>query len=169
MAHAGGRPTDYTPELAASICAMLADGLSLRTVCLEPEMPEKATVFMWLRKHQEFADQYTRAKEQSTMAHFEDLLSIADEDVSEPIINEDGQPIMDGGGKPLKAITRLGIEHAKLRIDTRKWAMSKLLPKKYGDRTVLDATINDYSGMSSDERKRKLLELQQELQNAERG
>lgn len=35
-----GRPTIYTPELAASICAELACGKSLRTVCKANDMPD---------------------------------------------------------------------------------------------------------------------------------
>ena len=37
-----------------------------------------------------------------------------------------------GTDQPVRHPTR-----AKLRIDTRKWIMSKMVPKKYGDKTVL--------------------------------
>jgi len=49
--------------------------------------------------------------------------------------------------------------------------ITKLVLGKHGyqEQVKADHTVNDYSNMTSDERKRKLLELKQELQNAERG
>jgi hypothetical protein len=41
-----------------------------------------------------------------------------------------GQPIVDG-----EAIAR-----ARLRFDARRWLMSKLAPKKYGDKVELEHT-----------------------------
>lgn len=115
---AGGRPSDYTQDLADSICDELSEGKSLRTVCLSEEMPSKTTVFKWLRTHQEFADQYARAKQEGTDAWAEELHEIGD-DVPEE---------------------KEAINKARLRIDTRKWLMSKMKPKKYGEK--LDLTTD---------------------------
>jgi len=57
------RPSDYSPELTAVICARMAEGVSLRSICLADDMPDKATVFRWLAAHKEFRDQYARARE----------------------------------------------------------------------------------------------------------
>jgi len=112
-----GRPTDYTEALASYLCAEIASGRSLRSVCEDTGMPDKSTVFRWISKHEAFRDQYARAQEDRTAAMAEELLDIADfED------KEDAQ-------------------RAKLRIDTRKWLMSKMAPKKYGDKVV-----NEHSG-----------------------
>lgn len=104
-----GRPSDYTQELADAICAQLAEGISLRTVCKAEEMPDASTVFRWLRSKPEFCEQYTRAKEESAEAFSEDMLEIADD--------KTGDPTRD-----------------RLRVDTRKWLASKLKPKKYGEK-----------------------------------
>ncbi len=106
-----GRPTDYSQELADSICAELAEGISLRTVCDPDSMPNKSTVFRWLRTQEGFSDQYARAKTDSADALLEDMLHIADDD------KED-------------------VQRSRLRVDVRKWAASKLKPKKYGDKTI---------------------------------
>ena len=45
-----GRPTTYSPEIAAKICEMLAAGLSLRAICQEPQMPHESTVRQWARE-----------------------------------------------------------------------------------------------------------------------
>lgn len=107
---AGGRPSTYTEELSDLICQRLANGESLRSVCRDGAMPVASTVFKWMREHTEFSKQYARAKEESADALLEDMLDIADETDSD------------------------NVQVARLRVDVRKWAASKLKPKKYGDK-----------------------------------
>ena len=89
----------------------------MRTVCEPDEMPNKGTVFRWLRTHEEFSDQYAKAKSDSADALLEDMLHIADDD------KED-------------------VQRSRLRVDVRKWAASKLKPKKYGDKLELGSDPN---------------------------
>jgi len=107
-----GRPSDYLPEVAAEICSLLADGESLRKVCERPGMPGKATVFRWLAQHEEFRDQYAKATETRADAIFEEMFDIADNVAEEAA----------------------AVGKARLRIDTRKWALARMNPKKYGDK-----------------------------------
>jgi hypothetical protein len=58
-----GRPSDYSFQVAISICARLAEGKSLRAICSEAGMPGRATVFRWIARHKEFRDEYTLARE----------------------------------------------------------------------------------------------------------
>jgi hypothetical protein len=120
-----GRPTIYTEELAENICSQLAEGISLRTICLQEGMPDKATVFRWLRINKQFCDQYARAKEESTDAMSEDILFLSDGAIA----------VIKGGAE--KKSSALG-QAVRLQVDTRKWIMSKMKPKKYGDK--LDMT-----------------------------
>jgi hypothetical protein len=115
------RPSDYTPELATRICSQLAEGKSLRTVCEAEDMPSKTTVFNWLATNKAFLDQYARAKEESADAMAEELLDIADESVAEAY---KADPKASGAV----------VQAMKLRVDARKWLMSKMKPKKYGDK-----------------------------------
>lgn len=122
-----GRPSDFTKELGDRICAQLAEGMSLRTVCNAEDMPSKTTVFNWLRTNKDFLDQYTRAKEESSDALIEDMLDIADDS------SNDYMAIVKGGEVQMvenKEVTN----RSRLRVDTRKWIASKLKPKKYGDK-----------------------------------
>ena len=107
-----GRPSDYLPEVAADICSLLADGESLRKVCERQGMPNKATVFRWLAQHEDFRDQYAQATETRADAIFEEMFEIADEVAEEAA----------------------AVGKARLRIDTRKWALARMNPKKYGDK-----------------------------------
>src|SRR5271156_342956 len=47
-----GRPSLFTTELGDEICNRIADGESLRAICDEADMPDKATVFRWLLAEQ---------------------------------------------------------------------------------------------------------------------
>lgn len=131
-----GRPTTYTQELADTICAELALGKPLRTVCLIDGMPQAPTIFKWIREIEEFAKQYARAKEEATDAMAEEILAISDETDEGQVITEKGD-----GTTEIKREDMLG--HRKLRIETRKWLMAKMKPKRYGDK--MDMTTNGES------------------------
>lgn len=124
-----GRPSSYTPEIADAICSRLADGESLRSVCRSDEMPDKTTVFKWLRERPEFLAQYTRAKEESADALTDEMLEISDDATNDWMErhNEDGE---NTGWQ----VNGEHIQRSRLRIETRKWLASKLKPKKYGDK-----------------------------------
>lgn len=112
-----GRPSTFTQEIADSICEQIADGKSLRSICAAEEMPAKSSVFKWLSQHKDFADQYTRARESQADALFDDLADVAEE--------------------ALKAETAVEVSARKLIVDTHKWRLSKIAPKKYGEKLEL--------------------------------
>lgn len=116
-----GRPTIFTKELGDLICSKIAEGESLRSICREEEMPNKATVFNWLRTNKEFLDQYELSMEERTIAMGEETIEISDDSL---ILAQASDP------KSAGAI----VQAQKLRVDTRKWLMSKMKPKKYGDK-----------------------------------
>ena len=134
----GGRPTKYTIELADQMCERLAQGESARSICRDDQMPCLSTFFKWLREHEEFSHQYAIAKEESADALVEDMLDIADNQVGNPVIVE-GEPLMDDE-RVVKIVDNAAVGHARLRVDTRKWAASKLKPKKYGDKITQELT-----------------------------
>lgn len=122
-----GRPSDFTQELADEICAQLAIGTSLRTVCASQDMPTVRTVFNWFRTKPDFLQQYARAKEESSEAMNEELMVLGD------IAFEAAQEVdPKASGAVVQAV--------KLKADNLKWMMSKMKPKKFGDK--LDMTTN---------------------------
>lgn len=103
----GGRPTLYTPEMGHKICEAVANGEALQDVCKQPGMPARRTVYYWLRTNDEFSTAYELAREMRA-----DLL--ADEVVK---ISDTEEPA-----------------RARVQIDARRWAASKLNPRRYGER-----------------------------------
>jgi len=138
----GGRPSDYTPEIADAICARLANGDSLRTICRDDDMPSVVTVFAWIRKHEEFLKQYTRAKEESSDALVEEMMDISDDGKNDWMEIRDKDDEIVGWRVNGEAVQR-----SKLRIDTRKWVASKLKPKKYGDKMDLTSDGEKLEGV----------------------
>jgi hypothetical protein len=125
-----GRPSDYTTELANTICERISIGESVRHICRsDPEMPDKSTVFRWLWRHPEFRDQYAQACEIRAEVHAEEMLDIADDGTDDFIERFDKD-----GENSWWEFRGEHVQRSKLRVDTRKWIASKLIPKRYGDK-----------------------------------
>ena len=109
------RPTIYTKELGEKICSQIAVGKSVRKMCKSPKMPSASTIFYWLidEEKKEFLEQYKKARNVEAELMFEELREIAD--------NQEGDVMRD-----------------RLRVDTRKWYLSKVLPKKFGEKVGLE-------------------------------
>lgn len=121
-----GRPTLYTIELATEICNTISCSTKgIKQLCMEKShWPCADTIFHWRKIHKEFSDQYVRAKQFQIEALIDEILEIADSSDKDFKSNPDGKVIID----------HEHIQRSRLRIDTRKWLASKLVPKIYGDR-----------------------------------
>ena len=115
-------------DIFDSICDLIISGKSLRKALLEVTLPAK-TFFVWLRENDELSKQYARATTERAELMFEDMFDIADDSENDYTETELG-----------KVFNSEHLQRSKLRVDTRKWALSKLMPKKYGDK--LDVTTD---------------------------
>ena len=135
-----GRLTIYTEEIAAEICERLAEGESLRSISRTEGMPSPGTIIGWvLRDREGFSKRYAQAKDVCMHVMAEDLVEIADDNTRDEI------PIYDDAGEQIG--TRPNGEfmnRSRLRVDTRKWLLSKLQAKKYGDK--LDMNVGGQNG-----------------------
>lgn len=129
-----GRPTKYTPALGRQICLRLAEGESLRQICSGDKIPRKTTVLRWLFEDdkRQFHDQYVRAREIQAENWADEILEIADDGTND-WIEKEGK-----NGNIYKALNAEHVQRSRLRVDSRKWLMSKLLPKKYGDKQQME-------------------------------
>lgn len=105
-----GRPSSFNQEIGSEICRRIAEGASLRSICRDEDMPALSTVMKWVVDIPAFSEQYDRAREAQADSLFDELLEIADE------------------------ATPDNVQVQRLRVDTRKWAASKLKSKRYGDK-----------------------------------
>lgn len=127
-----GAPSTYSDHIAKIICIRIAEGESLREIVKTEGMPDRSTVYDWLLRHPEFADQYTRAREEQADTLADEIIAIADE-----------QPeVVAVVDKKTGALIEHKLDNAflqwqKNRIDARKWTAMKLKPRKYGERVQL--------------------------------
>lgn len=114
-----GRPSVYTQEIADLICQKLAEGMSLRAICRSDDMPSDACVRNWALEDREgFFAQYTRSRDIGLDCVADEVFDIADD--------KTGDVIRD-----------------RLRFDARRWYLSKLAPKRYGDKVQQEVSGPD--------------------------
>ena len=69
----------YSAEVVDLICERIAvDGVALRQICQDRSMPARSTLFVWLRRHPEFAREYTFAKWLQWHWMVDEMVDIAD-------------------------------------------------------------------------------------------
>lgn len=88
-------------------------------------------IFKWLGKYPYFQDKYARARILQADFMAQQIIEISDTQVLAitKTTHEDGS---------FEITESDALGHRRLQVDARKWAASKLAPKKYGDK--LDVT-----------------------------
>lgn len=125
-----GRPLEYTQEMGDLICERIAThSLGVKRLCAKyGDMPAEYTIQRWRYRVPEFRVQYAQAKMIQADLLAEECLEIADDSSGDERMTEDGKTMIDGEF----------VARSRLRVDTRKWLASKLLPKQYGDKSLLE-------------------------------
>lgn len=90
----------------------------MRQVCEDLQIT-RSMVVRWLSEDEGFQVQYARSQQIFAEIHFDQTLTIADE---EPVPGVD---------------VSVFNARQRLRVDTRKWYLSRLFPKKYGDKIAV--------------------------------
>lgn len=132
----------YENDIASEICARLAAGESVANMCLDAHMPGLKSIFKWLHlgrmvnakePYKAFVDMFDEARRHGTDAIVEDLFLIADDghnDWMEKHYGDQTAYVVNG-----EAVGR-----SKLRVEARMWYLSKINPKKYGEK--IDVTTD---------------------------
>jgi hypothetical protein len=129
------RPSKY--ENKADICDLVLSGmrggLSAFKACEAAGVPH-STFMEWLKMDAELADRYARAREDLIERIANETMAIADQ-----AFTEIEEQTLDAKGKPVavKKKVPVDVQRARLQVDTRKWLLSKLAPKKYGEKLEL--------------------------------
>lgn len=125
-----GRPSRYSNWIARAICLRLMDGESLRSICARDNYPGRRTVLYWLNQNEDFLRQYTQAREIQQELLYEELFEIADDGTNDYYMKEGKD------GSEFLAVDSEHINRSRLRVDTRKWVMERMAPKKYGTKHI---------------------------------
>jgi hypothetical protein len=119
----------YTAEIADWVLDELMAGRPLDDICSEPDMPAASSVRNWVKHNREgFAARYREAREVGYDTMGDQTLKVVDDRRNDWIVHrrEDGttETILD----PER------VNRARLRFKVRRWLLSKMLPKTFGDR-----------------------------------
>ena len=151
-----GRPSSYTDELRVEICNRLAEGESLRRICTDAHLPDRSTVARWAYENigqvkdgdeiiaQGFYYHYTRARDFGLDAMADEILDIADDG------SNDWMDIQTERGNNKTVLDKEHVARSRLRTDSRKWYLSKLAPKRYGEASLLKHQTLDKDGEDTD-------------------
>lgn len=133
--HPGGRPSKFTQKIADEIIERTCAKETLTSICEDSHMPSCQTVYTWLGKNKEFLDEYAKAK--SVRAHLlvDEILKISDEDPEMTVVDEEGNTTTKRDPA--------GVNRNRLRVDTRKWVASKLLPREYSEKIETSISAPD--------------------------
>jgi hypothetical protein len=123
------RPSTYTEEIGDKICQLLAEKRSLREICAADDMPAESTVRGWVIDDQQgFAAKFSRAREIGYYAMADEILEISDDG------KNDWMERQGEGDQKLYTLNGEHVQRSRLRVDTRRWFLSKVLPKVFGDK-----------------------------------
>jgi hypothetical protein len=108
------KAVEYSPELATEICELVANSeRGLRSVLQSDDrFPSPAEWWRWTQNNAQLSGQYASAKRRQIEMMAEDIVDLSMDDKMDP-------------------------NDKRIRIDTRKWLLSKLMAKTYGDKLDL--------------------------------
>lgn len=121
----------FNQDTADAICARLAEGASLRKAAAEAGIAA-STVLTWCDQEPDFAKQYASARARGYQLLADEILEISDDSKDDSYIDANGNERTDA-----EVVAR-----SRLRVDSRKWMLSKMLPKVYGDKIELGGSLD---------------------------
>lgn len=129
----GGRPPIFTPQILDEVLEWISKGKSEYGFFLQEGRPGWSTWTKYKREHPEFIAKYLWAKADGYQVWEYEIDKISHDE------SRDMQPDGKGGFKS----DNTAVNRDRLKVDTRKWLMSKLLSKVYGDRVSQEVTGAD--------------------------
>jgi hypothetical protein len=125
----GQEPVPIPEHVWAEICRRTyAGGESQRSISRDPDMPGLERIRRECVENPVRGGQYARAREGLYLAWAEEILDISDDGTTDYVTK------VGRNGHEYQAVDQEHIQRSRLRVETRKWLLSKLLPKQYGDK-----------------------------------
>jgi len=122
---------EWAPVINEILSAIATTPKSLKTICEEIESaPTAKTFWQWMEHDSELGERYARAKQAQLEVLADQIVDLADtERICEKVT------IKADGSREVVILDQ--VERTKVQIDSRKWLLAKLNPKKYGERGIL--------------------------------
>lgn len=108
------RASEYNPSVGEAICCLVREGSNLDQIGRMDEFPAKSTIYCWLDRHPDFADDYAVARARRA-------------DARSDRIDDIGRQLLAG---------EITSDVARVLVDIEKWQAGKENPKRYGEKTL---------------------------------
>jgi hypothetical protein len=133
-----GRPSSYSDEVGQQIAERLAAGETLKAICWDEDMPRESTVRGWaLDAEHPFSALYTRARAIGFHTLADEIILVSDD------ASRDWEIRRNDRGEPYTALNPDCVARSRLMVDSRKWMVSKMLPKLYGEKLEVSGDQNN--------------------------
>lgn len=124
----------HSPKTAEDVLKDISDGMSVPDAAKNNGV-SPGLIYQWANGSRTapidgFADHYARAMSVRADMMAQEILDISDDDSLDIGFDDEGKPFVKGEN----------IQRSKLKVDTRKWLMAKMQPKKYGDKITNEHT-----------------------------
>jgi hypothetical protein len=106
----GGRPSKFSEALVKEICERMIAGEDMVSICNDPNMPARSTIYTWMQEHDGFRARCAHARE--------GLADVFDYEI----------------GELIKNCTPFSAPADRVKLAGLQWRASKAAPKKYGDK-----------------------------------
>ena len=96
-------------------------------------MPDSNTFYKWMNEDEQKLEQYARAREEQADYYLDEMIRVAYENNADVYVEpETGNVKIDGNV----------VQRSRLIVDSLKWSMARIAPKKYGDLNTTDLNVN---------------------------
>jgi hypothetical protein len=104
----------YSKKLTREICLRIAQGEIWHKICNTGHMPSYTTLYVWVRKYPDFAEDFAQAREMAADLRADKVLVVAEES------------------------TAATVQSDRLKVGALQWHAAKAAPKRYGSRAGED-------------------------------
>jgi hypothetical protein len=131
--------TDKAADYKARLLEYIGiEGMTLTSALKQPNMPSVKWVYDELKRDADFEKLYARATEMRADKWFEDLIQLVNDYDEEQVVTETKGIQGDGAVDVVQITKRDAYQSKRLKVDTLKWMLAKMHPKKYGDRIMTE-------------------------------
>ena len=122
------RNVELTRDVFLTVCDRLIQGEPLVMICADHTMPSTNQIMRYLFDDEVAREMYYAAREMQCETLAEEAMMVANDDSDDHSIDDRGRRISHNEV----------VQRARVKIDTIRFMMSKMSPKRYGDKNVTE-------------------------------
>lgn len=130
-----GRPTVMTDEVKRIILDRIAEGESVASICADPEMPGRATIFRHAAEDDDFRDGYRRARKFHAAVLVDEIISIVDDGTNDWMEKEHRD------GSTSRHVNPEALARSRLRAETRLRLAAIYDPDSFSEKKGVDVNL----------------------------